>query len=80
MLKFISPKNVRQYIDDDNMPAFWGGKDDYVYSFVPEKRQTDGAGATQNGTAHHHNNNSDEQANLNLMQRKVSDDMENLRL
>lgn len=74
VLKFISAKNVRQYIDEENMPVSWGGKDDYVYSFVTEHRETaeklDYANGSESfGNA---NNNSPNQANLNLTQRKVS--------
>lgn len=71
-LKFISAKNVDEYIDEANTPASWGGRDSYEFSFVPESRQSDEA-KHENGTLHQPANNNDaEQANLNLTQRKVS--------
>jgi hypothetical protein len=71
-LKFINAKNVRQYIDDENMPLEWGGKDGYKFSFVPEIRQNDKL-KHENGTLHQPiNNNKGEQTNLNLLHRKVS--------
>lgn len=51
------------------MPAAWGGRDNYEFNFEPEKRQKD---MIENGTVHHTNNNDTEQANLNLLHRKVS--------
>ncbi|EAA11055.4 motile sperm domain-containing protein 2-like [Anopheles arabiensis] len=48
-LRNISSKNIREYIDDDNMPRSWGGKDDYVFQFVPERRKSMELPLTQNG-------------------------------
>ena len=57
----------------------WGGKDDYVFSFIPEVRQNDEVkvenekDTLEDGKLHHHMNNNDtEQENFNLVQRKVS--------
>jgi CRAL/TRIO domain len=35
-MKTINSKTVRQYIDENNMPHEWGGKDNYEFSFEPE--------------------------------------------
>lgn len=48
-LRNINNKSIRDYIDDDNMLVPWGGKDDYEFEFIPEKRQRD--------LNHNHNNN-----------------------
>lgn len=73
VLKFVSVKNVRQYINDDNMPVAWGGKDNYEYSFVPENRGENGEVVYENGALHQQaNNNNADQANLNFLHRKVS--------
>lgn len=71
ILKFINAKNVRQYIDEDNMPREWGGKDDYVFSFVPETRQIDEVKHEEKTLHHSVNNNNTEQTNLNV-HKKVS--------
>jgi CRAL/TRIO domain len=60
LLKNVSKKNIKNFIDENNMPRSLGGKDDYVYKFIPEKELELG------------NNNQHEQANMNLSQRKVS--------
>lgn len=70
VLKFVNVKNIRQYIDDDNIPTSWGGRDNYAYSFKPESRPSD-EGVFLNGASHQANNNNIEQANFNFMQRKV---------
>ncbi|XP_053672555.1 motile sperm domain-containing protein 2-like [Anopheles nili] len=48
-LKNISSKNIREYIDEDNMPRSWGGNDDYVFQFVPEGRRMMELPLMQNG-------------------------------
>ncbi|XP_035913828.1 motile sperm domain-containing protein 2-like [Anopheles stephensi] len=48
-LRNISNKNIREYIDDDNMPRSWGGKDDYVFEFIPERRRSMELPLMQNG-------------------------------
>lgn len=60
------------------MPVSWGGKDDYEFSFVPEKRlnaddikQGNGDVKPEN-VEHQANNNDAEQENLNLLHKKVS--------
>lgn len=80
VLKFISAKNVRQYIDEDNMPISWGGKDNYEFSFKPENlasNSTNGKIILTNGKTNHqmnNNNNNDSQLeNLNLLHKKVSE-------
>lgn len=61
------------------MPVEWGGKDNYEYSFKPENHENDTTGDKTvyvNGTStnYHNNNNNDAQhENLNLLQRKVSE-------
>lgn len=71
----MNAKNVRNYIDDENIPTSWGGRDNYAYSFKPEYRQSD-EGVIVSDTLHKqmsaNNNNNAEQANLNLLNRKVS--------
>lgn len=69
-MKFVNAKNVRQYIDDENIQASWGGKDNYAYSFKPENRPSD-ENVFVNGTLQN-NNNDAEQANLNLLNKKAS--------
>ncbi|XP_035785491.1 motile sperm domain-containing protein 2-like [Anopheles albimanus] len=39
-LRNINSKNISEYIDEDNMLKSWGGKDDYVFKFIPESQQT----------------------------------------
>lgn len=71
-MKTVDVKTVRQYIDEDNIPVKWGGKDEYEYKFVPEVRQndvTDGEVIELHSTS---NNNTEEQTNLNSMDKKVS--------
>lgn len=66
VLKTVSKKNIRKYVDEDNMLVAWGGKDDFVYQFESEfGSQKD----LSNGLS---NNNSEQQANMNLVHRKVS--------
>lgn len=36
-LRFVNAKNLNEYINEDNMLASWGGKDDYQFKFIPEK-------------------------------------------
>lgn len=75
ILKFVSAKNIREYIDEDNMPVDWGGRDDYVFKFESETRheRQDDEVILKNGDSRQPaNNNSDEQENLNLLHRKVS--------
>uniref|UniRef100_A0A182LVN4 MSP domain-containing protein n=1 Tax=Anopheles culicifacies TaxID=139723 RepID=A0A182LVN4_9DIPT len=48
-LRNISNKNIREYIDEDNMPRSWGGKDDYVFEFIPERRRSMELPLMQNG-------------------------------
>lgn len=53
------------------MPVAWGGKDDYDFSFVPENQERDES-KYENGDLHViTNNNSEEQADINLLHRKV---------
>lgn len=41
-LRFVTAKNLGEYITEENMLTCWGGKDDYKYTFEPEKlTQTD---------------------------------------
>ncbi|XP_058054083.1 motile sperm domain-containing protein 2-like [Anopheles bellator] len=53
-LRNINSKNIREYIDEDNMQKCWGGKDEYVFSFVPESRKPIGSMELQ---LNHNNNN-----------------------
>lgn len=68
-MKFITSKNVRQYIDDEHMPSEWGGLDNYELKFEHEKHSTESMENIAN------NNNDEAQVNLNLINRKVSDDV-----
>lgn len=36
-LKFLNAKNVREIIDDENIPVLWKGQNAYEYSWSPEK-------------------------------------------
>lgn len=36
-MRFVSPKNIGEYITEDCQLKCWGGKDDYEFSFEPEK-------------------------------------------
>ncbi|KFB50757.1 AGAP005556-PA-like protein [Anopheles sinensis] len=49
-LRNVNNKNIREYIDEDNMQKCWGGKDDYVFEFIPEARKPMELPLTQNGT------------------------------
>lgn len=41
-LRFVTSKNLNEYITEENMLTCWGGKDDYQYKFEPEQlTQTD---------------------------------------
>lgn len=67
---------MKQYIDEDNLPAAWGGKDVYEYSFKPENRENDTISEKilcVNGTTNQQNNNDVQMKNLNLWNRKVSE-------
>lgn len=57
-LKNINGKSIRDYIDEDNMLAAWGGKDDYEFTFVPEVRGTPEPALTNNNSINHNNNSS----------------------
>lgn len=35
-IKFVNKDQIKQYIDDDNLPVAWGGKDTKQYVFQPE--------------------------------------------
>lgn len=58
-LRNINNKNIREYIDEDNMLAPWGGKDDYEFEFIPEKRQREPLllNHNNNNCINHNNNN-----------------------
>jgi hypothetical protein len=66
-LKSTDSKTIREYIDEENMPVKWGGKDDYVYNFEPEAHSDE-----MNAKLEVTNNNTEEQTNLNSLHRKVS--------
>eukprot|EP00096_Caligus_rogercresseyi_P012510 TRINITY_DN5263_c0_g1_i1.p1 TRINITY_DN5263_c0_g1~~TRINITY_DN5263_c0_g1_i1.p1 ORF type:complete len:483 (-),score=92.24 TRINITY_DN5263_c0_g1_i1:100-1548(-) len=36
-IKFLSKSTITQFIEDDQVLSAWGGPDDWVYEFVPEK-------------------------------------------
>lgn len=36
-LKFLNAKNVKEFIDEDNLPVMWNGKNPYEYSWTQEK-------------------------------------------
>lgn len=35
-MKFIYPKNIREFMPEQHMLTIWGGPDDYVFKFVEE--------------------------------------------
>uniref|UniRef100_A0A1Q3G2D9 Putative conserved plasma membrane protein n=1 Tax=Culex tarsalis TaxID=7177 RepID=A0A1Q3G2D9_CULTA len=55
-LKNINGKSIRDYIDEDNMLAGWGGKDDYQFKFVPEVRGAPESTLVNNNSINHNNN------------------------
>lgn len=56
-LRNINNKNIRDYIDEDNMLVPWGGKDDYEFKFIPELRQSEPSLLNNNNSYVNHNNN-----------------------
>lgn len=36
-MRFVTQKNVHEYITKENMLTCWGGEDDYEFKFIPEK-------------------------------------------
>uniref|UniRef100_A0A336KH87 CSON010397 protein n=1 Tax=Culicoides sonorensis TaxID=179676 RepID=A0A336KH87_CULSO len=48
-LKLLNAKTVKEFIDEENMPALWNGKNTYEFSWTPEKLLTLSNGTT-NGT------------------------------
>lgn len=39
-MKFLNSKNMKEFINPENMLTCWGGQDEYVFSFVPEVRDS----------------------------------------
>lgn len=67
-LKNINNKNIRDYIDEDNMLVPWGGKDDYEFQFKPEQRRPEPSLLNNNNNFTNLNNNNIKKvhfANLN---------------
>lgn len=60
-LRFLTSKNVTEYIDEDNMPIDWGGKNSYVYKWTPEKdyNNEDSSKIITNGDITDNNNSQD---------------------
>lgn len=56
-LKNINNKNIRDYIDEDNMLVPWGGKDDYEFKFIPEQRRPEPSLLNNNNNFTNLNNN-----------------------
>lgn len=56
-LKNINNKNIRDYIDEDNMLVPWGGKDDYEFQFKPEQRRPEPSLLNNNNNFTNLNNN-----------------------
>ncbi|XP_063702878.1 motile sperm domain-containing protein 2-like [Culicoides brevitarsis] len=50
-LKFLNAKNVKEFVEKDNVPALWKGTNKYEYHWTPEKLPT------TNGTADISSNN-----------------------
>lgn len=48
-LKFLNAKNVREFIDEENLPVAWKGKNPYEYSWTPEKSYTENGTKVGNG-------------------------------
>lgn len=38
VMKFVNSKNLHEYVTEENQLTCWGGKDDYTFKFIPEKR------------------------------------------
>lgn len=41
-LRFVTSKNVTDYISEDNLLTCWGGTDRYEFEFEPEQTITNG--------------------------------------
>lgn len=39
-LKNVDRTTIKEYIDEDNMHVSWGGRDDYEFMFIPERKRT----------------------------------------
>ncbi|XP_055840563.1 motile sperm domain-containing protein 2-like isoform X2 [Episyrphus balteatus] len=66
VMKFLNPKNVSEFVDDNNRLACWGGNDNYTFSFQPAQQKVSSNQAKQNL-----NNNNDEDFNLSTSTKKV---------
>jgi hypothetical protein len=72
----VDTKGIRTFIDEDNIPIAWGGRNSYEFAFVPEIRESCVTEKENEMTSLHNtsNNNSEKQDNLNNgVPKKVSD-------
>ncbi|XP_058829767.1 motile sperm domain-containing protein 2-like isoform X2 [Topomyia yanbarensis] len=54
-LKNINNKSIREYIEEDSLLTPWGGSDDYVFEFIPEKKQFQLPLINNNSIVHNNN-------------------------
>lgn len=59
-LRFVTSKNVIDYVDEENLLSCWGGTDDYAFKFEEEKPLTNGV----NG--HHESDDIDDEKAANV--------------
>lgn len=43
-MRFVSSKNITDYVTPDNLLTCWGGTDEYQFEFEPEQQPTDANG------------------------------------
>lgn len=50
-MRFVTQKNLHEYITKENMLTCWGGEDDYEFKFIPEETvHENGASANANAS------------------------------
>lgn len=47
-LKFLNAKNVKEFVDGNNIPVAWKGTNAFEYSWTPEKISSKSSKATEN--------------------------------
>lgn len=64
VMKFLNPKNLSEYVDDNNKLSIWGGRDNYTFSFEPTQPKAEQSTMNNNNTI-------DENFNLTPSPKKV---------
>ncbi|XP_055915491.1 motile sperm domain-containing protein 2-like [Eupeodes corollae] len=67
VMKFLNPKNVSEFVDDENRLACWGGKDNYTFSFEPARPKS----SNQRKSNLNNNNNNEEFFDQSTSMKKV---------